>query len=145
MSRVTHSEPGLPMVIPFEVFPFSRFYPVLPEFPKISVPFVHSYSARLFTTKRLSLHCVSLLVGSVGGRFRIQLPPCRWKRIKLKFCGRHLCFSVTCMIRDTSVLIMRKNVDADCWFPWRNVNAAAAWKKKLSPSPKRKNNFQVVR
>ena len=25
------------------------FFPLLPEFPKISVPFVHSYSARLFT------------------------------------------------------------------------------------------------
>ena len=54
-----------------------------PEFPEISVPFVHSYSARLFTViprknvkdlkdggrfpKRLSLQFVSLLVGSVGG------------------------------------------------------------------------------
>ena len=90
------------------------FIPLLLEFPKISVPFVYSYSARLFTVtlprknakdlkdggrfpKRLSLQCVSLLVGSVGGHFRTQLQPCRWKRIK--FSGRYLCFSSTCMIR----------------------------------------------
>ena len=73
----------------FRGFPFSRF---LTEFPEISVPFVHSYSARLFTVillrknakdlkdggrfpKCLSLLCASLLVGSVGGRFRTQLQP----------------------------------------------------------------------
>ena len=94
-------------------------FSLLPEFPKISVPFVHSYSARLFTVifprknpkglkdggrfpKRLSLQCEFLLVGSVGRRFRTQQQPCRWKRIT--FCGRYLCFSFTCMIRDTSVL-----------------------------------------
>ena len=75
-------------------FPGISFFPLLPEFLKISVPFVHSYSARLFTvilprknakdlkdggrfSKRLSLQCVSLLVGSVGRRFRTQLQPCR--------------------------------------------------------------------
>ena len=41
--------------------------------------------------KRLSLQCLSLLVGNVGGRFRTQLQPCRWKRIKL--WGRYLFFS----------------------------------------------------
>ena len=68
------------------------FFSLLPEFPKISVPFVRSYSTRLFTVilprknakdlkdggrfpKRLSLQYVSLLVGSVGGRFRTQLQP----------------------------------------------------------------------
>ena len=88
------------------------FFPLLPEFPRISVPFVHSYSSRLFTViltrknakdlkdggrfpKRLWLQCVYLLVGSVGGRFRTQLQPCRWKRIT--FCGRYLCFSFTCI------------------------------------------------
>ena len=30
-------------------FPGISFFPLLPEFPKISVPFVNSYSARLFT------------------------------------------------------------------------------------------------
>ena len=86
------------------------FFPLLPEFPRISVPFVHSYSSRLFTViltrknakdlkdggrfpKRLWLQCVYLLVGSVGGRFRTQLQPCRWKRIT--FCGRYLWFSST--------------------------------------------------
>ena len=66
--------------IPFEVFLFSRFDRNSPE---ISVPFAHSYSARLFTvilprknakdlkdggrfSKRLSLQFVSLLVGSVA-------------------------------------------------------------------------------
>ena len=70
------------------------FYSILPEFPKIFVPFVQSYSARLFTVilprknakglkdggrfpKRLSLQCESLLVGSVGARFRTQQQPCR--------------------------------------------------------------------
>ena len=132
------------------------FFPLLPEFPKISVPFVHSYSARLFTVillrknakdlkdggrfpKRLSLLCVSLLVGSVGGRFRTQLQPCRWKRIT--FCGRYLCFSFTFQRASAWAASWEKNVDADCWFPWRKVDAAAAWKKKLSPSPKRKKQY----
>ena len=70
------------------------FFSLLPEFPEISVPFVHLYSARLSTVillrktakdlkgggrfpKRLSLLCVSLLVGSVGGRFRTHMQPCR--------------------------------------------------------------------
>ena len=74
------------------------FFSLWPEFPKISVPFVHSYSARPFTVilprknakdlkdggrfpKRLSLQCESLLVGSIGGRFRTQQQPWRWKRI----------------------------------------------------------------
>ena len=65
------------------------FFSLLSELPKISVPFVQSYSARLFTVilprknakglkdggrfpKRLSLQCESLLVGSVGGHFRTQ-------------------------------------------------------------------------
>ena len=68
------------------------FFSLLPEFPKISVPFVHFYSARPFMVilsrknakdlkdggsfpKRLSLQCVSLPVGGVGGRFRTQLQP----------------------------------------------------------------------
>ena len=66
------------------------FFSLLPESSKISVPFVHSYSARLFTVilprknaqdlkdggrfpKRLSLQCVSLLASSVGGRLETQL------------------------------------------------------------------------
>ena len=94
------------------------FFSLLPEFPKIFVPFVHSYSARLFTVilprknakdlkdgsrfpKRLSSQCESLLVGSVGGRFRTQQQPSRWKRIT--FCGRYVRFSFTCMIRDSGV------------------------------------------
>ena len=36
---------------------------------------------------------VTMLVSSVGGRFRTQQQPCRWKRIT--FCGRYLCFSFT--------------------------------------------------
>ena len=132
------------------------FFPLLPEFPNISVPFLHFYSVRLFTVilpkknakdlkdggrfpKRLSWQYVSLLVGSVGGRFRTQLQPCRWKRIT--FCGRYLCFS---SVLPPELRRGEKSVDADCWFPWRNVDAAAALKKKLTPSPKRKNNFQVV-
>ena len=43
-----------------------------------------------------------LLVGRVGGHFRRQLRPCRWKRIK--FYGRYLFFSFTCVIRAFSVL-----------------------------------------
>ena len=72
------------------------FFSLLQEFPKISVPFVHYYSARLFTVilprknakdlkdaaadvqnVYISLQCESLLVGSVGGRFRTQQQPCR--------------------------------------------------------------------
>ena len=70
------------------------FFSLLPEFAEISVPFVHTYSAMLLTVilprknanylkgggrfpKCLSLQCVILLVGSVGGRFRTQLQLCR--------------------------------------------------------------------
>ena len=132
------------------------FFPLLPEFQKISVTFVHSYSARLFTVillrknakdlkdggrfpKRLSLQCLSLLVGSVGGRFRTQQQPCRWERIT--FCGRYLCFCFTFQRASAWATSWEKNVDPDCWFPWRKVDAAAAWKKKLSPSPKRKKQY----
>ena len=98
---------------PFEVFLFCRF-------PRNSRKFLYHLSAltsaRLLTVvlprknakdlkdggrfpKRLSIQCVSLLVGIIGGGFRTLLQPCRWKRIK--FCGRHLCFSFTCVIRDS--------------------------------------------
>ena len=120
------------------------FFSLLPEFPKISVPFVHRYSARLFTVilprknaKDLKdggrfpnrLKSVSLLVGSVGRRFRTQLQPCMWKRIK--FCGRYLRFSFTCMIRASSVLPpdLHRWEQCLCWFPWRNMDAAGAKRK----------------
>ena len=65
-------------VIPLEVF---LFFSLLPESPKLSVPFPRNNSNYLKDEdrfpKRLSLQCVSLLVGSVGGRFRTQLQPCR--------------------------------------------------------------------
>ena len=62
-----------------------------------------------------------------GGRFRAQLQPCRWKRIKL--FGRYLCCSFTCVIQESvpqPELHRGRNMDADCWLPWRNVDAAAA-------------------
>ena len=40
------------------------FFPLLPEFPKISVPFVHSYSARLFTVILLRKNAKDLKDGS---------------------------------------------------------------------------------
>ena len=96
------------------------FFWLLLEFPEISVPFVHTCtSARLLAVilprknakhlndggrfpKRLSLQCVSLLVGSVGGRFRTLLQPCRWKQIK--FCCRYLFFPFTSVIWASSML-----------------------------------------
>ena len=68
------------------------FFSLLPEFPEISVQFVPTYKCQSPRgnasekeckdlkdggrfPKRLSLQCVSLLVGSVGGRFRTQLQP----------------------------------------------------------------------
>ena len=80
-------------VIPSEVFPFSRFY-------RNSRKFLHTYQCHVILLrknakelkdggrfpnlkdggrfpKRVSLQCVSLLVGSVGRRFRTQLQPCR--------------------------------------------------------------------
>lgn len=66
--------------------------PLLLEFPEISVPFFHTYNCQTShgntsenakdmkdgsrIPKRLSLQCVSLLVGSVGGRFRTQVQSC---------------------------------------------------------------------
>ena len=96
------------------------FFPLLAEFPRISAPFVHSYSSRLFTViltrknakdlkdggrfpKRLWLQCVYLLVVSVGGRYRTQLQPCRSKRIT--FCGRYLRFSFTCIFFLSNVIL----------------------------------------
>ena len=106
------------------------FFPLLPEFPKFSEPFVHSYSARLFTVillrknakdmkdggrfpKRFSLQCVSLLVGSVGGRFRTQLQLTKtsyvlWS-VLVFFFDIPACFRLS--------YIVGKSVDADCWFP----------------------------
>ena len=65
--------------------------------------------------KRLSSQCVSSLVGSVGGRLRTQLQPCRWKRIK--FCGRYLCFSFTYVIRASSVLPHELHWGKTMWMP----------------------------
>ena len=76
-------------VIPFEVFLSSRFYR---DSPKLLYHLSTLTSARLLTVilsrrndkdlkdegrfpKRLSLKCLSLLVGSVGGRIRTQLQP----------------------------------------------------------------------
>ena len=93
--------------------------------------------------KRLSLQCESSLIGSVGERFRTQQQPSRWKRIT--FCGQYFRFSFTCMIRDSGVLPSElhrgKNVDADCWFLGRNVDAAVAWKRNCRLLLQKKNNF----
>ena len=117
------------------------FFSLLPEFPKSSVPFVHSCSARLSTVilprknakdlkdggrfpKRLSLQCVSLLVVSVGGLFSTQMQPVKtnyvlWS-VLVFFFHIPACFRLS--------YIVGKNVDADCWFSLTkcNVNAAAA-------------------
>ena len=81
------------------------FFSLLPEFPDIYVPFVHTYLCQASHSntsekedlkdgsrfpKSVSIQYVSLLIGGVGGRFRTQLQPCRWKRIT--FCARCLCF-----------------------------------------------------
>ena len=135
------------------------FFPLLLEFLKISVPVFHSYSARLFTvilprknakdmkdggrfSKRfISLQCVSLLVHSVGGRFRTQLQPCRWKQIT--FCGRYLCFSFTCMIRDSSMLPseLHRIKKCGCWFFLDEMWMMQQPKKKMSPSSQKNHNF----
>ena len=86
----------------------------------------------------------SLLVGRVGGRFRRQLRPCRWKRIK--FYGRYLFFFI--YLCDSGfqrafawTTSREKIVDADCWLSWRNVDAEAAKQMKLSPSSPKNNKF----
>ena len=93
--------------------------------------------------KRLSLLCVSLLVGSVGGRFRTQLQPCRWKRIT--FCCRYLCFSFT---------FQRASAWATSWvkmwmliagFPDEMWMLQQLERRNCRLLQKEKNNFQVVR
>ena len=144
-------------VIPFEAFPFSRFYW---NSQKFLYHFVLSYSSRLFTIiltrknakdlkdggrcpKRLSLQCDSLLVGCVGGRFRTQLQHCGWKRIT--FCGRYLCFSFTWMIRDSGVFPpeLHRGKKCGCWLLGSRTNCrcCSSQKKKLSPSSPKTNNF----
>ena len=144
-------------VIPFEVFPFSRFY-------RNSRKFLYHLSiltsARLLAVKlprkkakdlkdsgrfpkRLSSQCVSSLVGSVGGRLRTQLQPCRWKRIK--FCGRYLCFSFTYVVRASSVLPpeLHRGKKCGCWLlvSRTKCGCCSSQKKKLSPSSPKNNNF----
>ena len=111
-------------VTPFEVFPFSRFY-------RNSRKFLYHLSTLLAVmlprknakdlkdgdrfSKRLSLQCESLLVGSVGGCFRTQQQLCRWKRIT--FCGRYLCFLLLAWFGIPACFrlsyIVGKYVDAD--------------------------------
>ena len=60
-------------------------------------PFDTPTNTRLFTvilpkkeclrSDAMLMQCVSFLIGSVGGRFRMQLQPCGWERIK--FCRLH--------------------------------------------------------
>ena len=122
------------------------FFSLLPAFPKISVPFAHSYSARLFTVtlprknakdlkdggrfpKRLSLQCVSLLVGSVGGRLETQL------YVTQQVKTNYVLWSVLLLVfffylHDSA--FQRASAWATswekcgCWFLGRNVEAAAA-------------------
>ena len=134
------------------------FFPLLPEFPKIFVPFVHSY--RLFTVfllrknakdlkdggrfpKRLWLQCVSLLVDSVGGRFRTQLQPCRWKRITS--CGRYLCFSFTFQRASAWVTSWEKMWMLIAGFPDEMWMLQQLERRNCRLLQKGKNNFQVVR
>ena len=142
-----------------DAFRSISFFPLLLEFPKISVPFVHSYSVRLFTVillrknakdlkdggrfpKRLSLHCVSLLVGSVGGCFRTQLQPCRWKRIT--FCGRYLCFSFTFQRASPELHRGKKMWMPIASFPDDMWMLQQLERRNCRLLQKEKNNFQVV-
>ena len=133
------------------------FFPLLPEFPKISVPFVNSYGARYFTVillrknakdlkdggrfpKRLSLLCVPLLVGSVGGRFRTQLQPCRWK--------------LNYVLWSVSFTFQRASIRATSWekmwmliagFPDEMWMLHQLERRNCRLLQKGKYNFQVVR
>ena len=58
---------------------------------------------------------VSFLIGSIGGRLRTQLQPSWWRIIK--FCGWYLCFSCTCMIRASSLLLSYiEGKHCECWL-----------------------------
>ena len=86
---------------------------------------------------------VTMLVSSVGGRFRTQQQPCRWKRIT--FCGRYLCFSFTCMIRDSGVLPSELHCGKKCRW-WLLVSrmkrgCCSSLKRKLSPSSPNEKQF----
>ena len=110
------SEPG------FTIFPLLQ-YQALPD---------NYFRESCRFPKRLSLQCEYLLVGSVGGRFRTQQQPGRWKRITL--CGRYLCFSFTGMIRDSSVFPSELHRGAKC-------GCCRSQKKKLSPSSSKKEKI----
>ena len=129
------------------------FFPLLPEFPKISVPFAHSYSARLFTVilprknakdltdggrfpKRLSLQCVSLLVGSVG------------KEHNCSPAGENeLSFLVGTFLHDSdsSVLSPELHREKKVWMLIAGspdeCECCSSQKTKLSPSSPKKYNF----
>ena len=70
----------LKKVIPFEVFPFSRFSRNSRKYPLTGARLLTVVPPRKnanWIPKRLSIQCVSLLVGSFGKRYRTQLQPCR--------------------------------------------------------------------
>ena len=121
------SEPG------FTIFPLLQ-YQALPD---------NYFRESCRFPKRLSLQCEYLLVGSVGGRFRTQQQPCRWKRIT--FCGQYFCISFTCMIRDSSVLPseLHRGKKCGCWLLVSQTNCGchSRQKKKLTPSSPKNHNF----
>ena len=108
---------------PFEVFPFSRFYrnsrKFLYHLPLLQCQALHGNTSEKECLRSERWRQISktfiVTMCVFGGRFRAQLQPCRWKRIKL--FGRYLCFSFTCVIQESVLqpeLHRGRNVDADC-------------------------------
>ena len=92
-------------------------FSLLPEFPKISVPLVHSYSARLQNVYRYNVClCPSVVLADVLEHNRN-----RSSEDELSFVvGTCVFFYLhDSGFQRASALsyIVGKNVDADCWFP----------------------------
>ena len=119
-------------VIPFEVFPSSCFYRNSWKFLQhLSCTLTSARSVKVIILarknakdlqdggrfpKRPSMQWVSFLTSSVRGRFKTKLQPCRWKRF-IKFCGRYLYFSFTCMIRAFNLLLSYiEGKHVGCWL-----------------------------
>ena len=82
--------------------------------------------------------CSSVVLADVSDH---NEQPCRWKRIT--FCGRYLCFSFTCMIRDSGVLPSELHCGKkfECWFLGRNVEVAATKRRNCRLLLQTKPNF----
>ena len=134
------------------------FFPLLPEFPKISLLFVHSYSARLFTVILLRKKiwkmaadfqnvcsyyvclCSSIVLADV---LEHNCNPAGEN--ELRFCGRYLCFSFTFQRASAWATSWEKMWMLIAGFPDEMWMLQQFERRNCRLLQKEKSNLQVVR